>query len=1020
MESNFNQYPESVIDYNRRQRATLSSVAAMLQANAQMGGSNVPFLNSTYGSPMPYMAPNMFGQLTGMVGSVFGEEAGMITQLAGQFLVQPGLRQYTGGFGDMISNMMGAMPIGGQDVGGAAYARLQRRMGKGIPQTPGLPTDMSSQYEIDLYNERIAEFNQYVNKNQPGGSSGMQGLMRFMQTTPDLAQSANTAVQLANIQTLSADPRFQNIYAGYEALTNESIQDKDLADVIAAAKAGDAQKAHQLLQAPGMLSKAQNVIESANRASGMANFANLLTNFLPPNMKASDKASIMGLQDIVSNLMGIDKRPEEFSAAALQSLSLMGGLSTTILRDPNNPGRLDAAGDKLIAGLASNMMRDTSPYSATRALGTGKAGQLMSELAKSGILTTGGVDTLGAIKPEDVQRMEDAIAQQLEGFSEVAKAGRRMGIRVNEIVQTMQSLYGGSFARRLDDIAGQEYQNMRGSFVGPVNKDTDDFFRAEAQRKAGASVMQQVEKAVEMGRMVGLDARGSLAVMQTAGQLAEDLGVTREVGMRMGMGAMAMVQISREQQAPITIEQGLAMQRDTLAKSFKNPTARAVASLQYAAENLRVIDEKDPEYQAIMKDFNAGIAVNPARVHNLLLKQPRGEDLLRQVTSEAGVTAGMGKVDFDRYAALSESTSVLGAVKKRFAEFGVGDVDALTQKITSAAATVAENAPKMGSAADIQKMDFANFVDKFAGLDQATAGALLTTLVEQGVISAEERVAILATVSKGALTSSYKTPGSTVEASTVIPELSKEVEIRTLGAPRAVISAAAVVKNTAMLNEMYAGKAGSTITGSLKANLDEAKKAKFKEAQKQNPNLTEAEFEKQFKAQGGFTLDELFTAAGGATDASMRTFVNQAAEEIDRQIKSLPADADLREKNTLLKQQAQLADLQVAFDPTKTEAKRKELLSAITQAATPTGAPGTPGTPAAGAPGTPGAPAAGGTASAAGTPTVSATPTEIQTQAQTAVLASKDALESIDRKFGDFIEKLAVVQMAVCSLDQKV
>lgn len=1018
MESNFNQYPESVIDYNRRQRATLSSVAAMLQANAQMGGSNVPFLNSTYASPMPYMAPNMFGQLTGMVGSVFGEEAGMITQLAGQFLVQPGLRQYTGGFGDMISNMMGAMPIGGQDVGGAAYARLQRRMGKGIPQTPGLPTDMSSQYEIDLYNERIAEFNQYVNKNQPGGSSGMQGLMRFMQTTPDLAQSANTAVQLANIQTLSADPRFQNIYAGYEALTNESIQDKDLADVIAAAKAGDAQKAHQLLQAPGMLSKAQNVIESANRASGMANFANLLTNFLPPNMKASDKASIMGLQDIVSNLMGIDKRPEEFSAAALQSLSLMGGLSTTILRDPNNPGRLDAAGDKLIAGLASNMMRDTSPYSATRALGTGKAGQLMSELAKSGILTTGGVDTLGAIKPEDVQRMEDAIAQQLEGFSEVAKAGRRMGIRVNEIVQTMQSLYGGSFARRLDDIAGQEYQNMRGSFVGPVNKDTDDFFRAEAQRKAGASVMQQVEKAVEMGRMVGLDARGSLAVMQTAGQLAEDLGVTREVGMRMGMGAMAMVQISRQGQAPITIEQGLAMQRDTLAKSLKNPTVRAVASLEYA-KNLGVMDEKDPEYQAIMKDFNAGIAVDPARVNNLLLKQPGGEALLRQATSEAGVTAGMRNVDYDRYAALSESTSVLGAMKKRLATFGVGDVDALTQKITSAAATVAENAKGMGSAADIQKMDFANFVDKFAGLDQATARTLLDTLVAQNVISPEEKTALLATASKEGLISSYKTAGGTLEASTVPAELSREVQIRTLGATRADISAAAVVKNTAMLNEMYAGKAGSTITGGLKANLDSVKKAKFDEARKQNPNLTEAEFEKQFKAQGGFTLDELFTAAGGASDVSIRAYVDQAVKEIDQSIKSTPTD-NKREINTLLERKRQLEDIQLAFDPKTSSAKRKELLSAITQAATPTGAPGTPGTPAAGAPGTPGAPAAGAAAPAAGTPTVSATPIEIQTQAQTAVLASKDALESIDRKFGDFIEKLAVVQMAVCSLDQKV
>lgn len=890
-------------------RAQMAQIAAQLQGNLQMMGSGVPLGNSTYMGPQPFTSPTMFSQMTGMVGNMFGPEAGGMATLAGQLLTSPGLRGFAPGLSGMVSNMMSSMPMGGgADPGNFMYARLQSQLGRSVPGAITLPADFSNQASIDLYNEQIAQFNQFTGRNQANMPSGMPGLRRFTQGGANSAHSLGVA--LANVETLSQSERFQDTFSLFTAVNpNQRISDPDLAELVELGKQNTpeaAQKAEQLLAAnQGLKAKADKVLNTARNATGLGNLAMTLSGVMASGgVGGAEAGAMQGLGDIIMNLTGMNKNPAMFSAAAIQSMSMMGALGTSTVIDPTT-GRRVMAADRLVGGLTANFENANTPYTSTRALGPAGAGQLMQELAKSGILSSGGVDTMGALKIEDVQRMEKAIASQLEGFSEIAKVGKRLGLQVNEIVQTMQGVYGGRFGEELANAAGQEYVQAKQAFVGPVNEDTDRFLRAEAQRKAGATMMQQVEKAVQIGRYAGFDARGSLAVMQTAGQLAEDLGMGRQAGIEMGAAAMSRMQISREMGMPMSPDQALAMSRDIMVKGANNPSVQAFASLRLAI-NAGVVKAED--VQDLMNDFRAGKDIDPGEVNKRISATDAN---LSAFTGREAVAQGMTLAagDINRFYASNENVSVTGAIKRAFSAANI-DAEGMVSNLTKSQGAVLAKAFGMNQT-DVGNLNFTQFAAQFNKMgSQAERVELVDQLVNSGAIDRRTGNQILSNL--GAMTDRFGVASDRGAFRTARIRQAEEAERSLHGGYTSVeLKAGAIVANEAMINEAFRSIGGGDLQKGLTQGLKDIREEKITTAMKEG-GISRDAAEKQVDLEG-FTLPELLKASAGKTEPGMLKALEVAQANIDREMKAAERVGDKGKIEQLQLQSAEIAQYQQAL-----------------------------------------------------------------------------------------------------------
>lgn len=882
----------------------MAQIAAQLQGNMQMMGSNVPLSNSTYMMPQPFTSPTMFSQMTGMVGNMFGPEAGGIAQLAGQIITSPTMRGFMPGLSGAVSDMMRSMPIGGgADPGNFMYAQLQGRLGKSVPRGITLPADFSSQASIDLYNEQVAQFNEFTSRNQTGTASGMAGLKRFTQGGADSPHSLG--VQLANVQTLRQSSRFQDVFSLFEAVRPDQKLDdpelKALIDLAAQDTPQAAEKAKALLEAnPHLEGKAKSILNTARNATGLGNLAMTLSGMISSGgIGGAEAGALQGLGDMLMSLTGIDKDPTQFSAAAIQSMSMMGALGTSTIIDPTT-GRRVMAADRIVGGLMGNLENAKSPYAATRDLGARRSGQLLQELTKSGLLTTGGVDTMGSLSIEDVQKMEKSIAQQLEGFSEIAKAGRRIGLQVNEVVQTMQGLYGGRFGEQLANAAGQEYVQAKAAFTGPINEDTDRFLRAEAQRKAGATMMQQVEKAVQIGRYAGFDARGSLAVMQTAGQLAEDLGMGREAGMQMGMSAMGRMKISRDMGMPMDPSQALAMSRDIMAKGANNPSVQAFASMKLAIE-AGVLKETD--VQDLLADFRSGKDIDPGEVNKRLSAIP-GVNLAAFTGREAvarGMTFGAG--DINLFYATNENVNVTGALKRAFTAANI-DPEQLVSKIAKSQAGMLGEAFGM-TATEAGQLDFTQFTAKFNQIgSQAERISLVNRLVDAGTITQEEGNQMLSNL--GTMTDRFGVASDRGAFRTARIRQAEEAERQRHGGFTTVeLKAGAIVANEAMINEAFKSIGGGDLQKGLTQGLKDIREQKITDRMKAE-GISRSVAEKAVDDEG-FTLPELLKASSGVTEPGMQKAVEVGLANVNQELK-LAEKTDNKAKIEQL--QMQKADLE--------------------------------------------------------------------------------------------------------------
>lgn len=859
-----------------QRQAEQAQISAMLQSNAY--NSQTGFApNSTYRSPQPFSSLNMFGQFSNAVGSIFGQEAGQILQMAAPMLADPQMSGLLGPIPGIISAMQNSMPLGGGDVGAFAYSQLQSRLGKSIPRAMSLPTRFDSQASIDIYNDEQQQFAAFTGKANSSVPMQLKSL-----NAGDENSALNIGVQLSNARSLQQSAGMKNAFGIYEAATGQKVSDPDLDTLI---NAKDEAAANKLMFKNGISGdktklgiKADKILNNATKAAGFVNFTSTISKYAPMLSQAfGGDAGLANMVDGLQSALGLDRDPSQFSGAAIQSMSMMGALGTSRAGFDAN-GKPVFAADRVVGNLMSHLDDTTGKYAGMQKMGAGKSGEMMSELARSGILTSGGVDTYGSIKPEDVKKMEEAISGQLEAFSEVAAVGKRIGMQVSEITQSMQRMYSGRLGQELSNEAGRIYTELDKNFVGPKNDDTRLFLQNEAQRKAGVTIMQQVEKAVQVGKLAGFDAKTSMAVMETASQLGEGLGLFGAAGISMGRNAMSRVAVSREMGAPMTVEQGLAQQKDIMSKASKNSSVQAYAALKLAV-NDGVLGADNPDVKSIFDKFERGQDVSFETASNLISNTGA---TLSSYSSAQAIGQGMslkGVADnVNTFYSTNERVSVFGSVKRRLASGGL-DIEEFAKGLRG---MNADQAKALGiseeDAKNLNGLDFASAYNKLGSQDARSA--LLKTL---GV---DEKQAALIKSNLGDRVGSFNVAGDKGDSRVAGILLEEEKQRRDNGGiTNAEVKAESVVQTMAFFSNRQGSNAQQNIAASLDS-IREKKIAALVATGVAAPSATRT------VTEDGFTLPEMFTALSTMTSDEFNTVIDENKQAASKRIDEYNAKKD--------------------------------------------------------------------------------------------------------------------------------
>ena len=982
-------------DYALRNRQQLAQIAAQLQANMQMMGSNTPVANTTYRRGQPFTAPNMFGQAMGGISSMFGEEAGGMASLIGGLIPAFAGSGMLGPLPGLVSAMQTSMPIGGGDAGAFMYAQMQRRVGKSLPKPVQAPLDFKSNAAIDYYNEEQAQYEQFASQAPPGTvpnfKPGAHKLLTKNKTfgTPNPAnQHIDTraeygdgsgyskSIELANVQEMTSNSRFKSMYGLFEAATGDELGDAEVQKLIKLAQSGtadDAKEANKTLTADkanggDLARKVDRIVNNANKTSGLINFSKTLST-MANSVGGAAGIELGGMAETLMAITGADRDVSMFNPAALQSLSMKGGLGTAMTKDAN--GKLVPVVDQMTARLGSHLTDDKGPYKGARDMGAMKSGELMTELATSGLLTSGGVDTYGSLKPEDIKKMEEAVAMQLEGFSEVAAAGKRIGLQVGEIVQSMNRVYGGQLGVELADAAGAmraDFDKLNQAGTGTVGDDlvaaeerrtgqtlstgSEErrmFLNAEAQRQAGATMMQRVEEAVQVGRYAGLDARGSMALIETASQLAGDMGMSGGVGLQMGRSAMGRMAIGSEMGIPMSADQALAQSKDVMNKASKNRSVQGFSSLKLALRE-GVLNDSDPKVQALLKDFESGKPIDPAAVNKLLLDS--GVKDLSAFTSTEAVNTGMGvdgsAASISKYYATNEDVSLTGTIKRKMQKEGaIQDVEAFTKTLTtgSSASDIAKaffenpetaNNGQAASTAALDKlkdMSFGSFAAEFNKMgSQQERVALLDKLTKSGSIDAGQRASLLSNL--GNRIEQYGLAGDKGTQRTAKIRLEEEQQIRTnSGMTDAELSAVATADIQDSLNDAFRANAGGTgmadMAGESIKHIRQDKADKIKKTRiAAGGTITDDEAMEQAKKED-LTLTEMFQVMSGNAGSQMKKNVVASLASAKDELKTATDKGDKAGEALANRKITQLTDMEAYFnddDPETKEARKTKIL----------------------------------------------------------------------------------------------
>ena len=542
----------------------------------------------------PYMGQNMtmFSQLEGLAGALGGEGAGNAVAMMGLLAQNPLVKNFLPGLSGAVTNMMGTMPIGmNQDVGNFMVSRMMGRMGTGLPPYPPLPTDFTNIQQQQNFNQAFMQY-QANYTNTPALVLG------------DLAQGGKEADALrmlqglANVQVMQGDRRFKGAFDTMSAISGIDMNDPVVQRAIELGRTGTTAEADAFLKKAGNQAKVDAVLSAASNASSMNTFA---SNVAPMLMNAGisvDNPVIGGLLEVALNATGADRNPALFSPAAAQSLAMLGGLNAAGFT--GGPG---FAAEKVAMGLADRMVGG-----GIQGLDMMRGMTLTRELARQGMLTTGGVNTYGNLDTDQIKELEDTIAKQLESFKGIADLSKRVNMSIGETVASLKQVYGNDFSRQLGSAVSEAERAIR---ADPTNAGaSDEFIRAEANRRANRELFRPIAEAVTAGGMIGLNQQQSAGMLMASTDMAKGMGLGGRGGVEIMMSATAMMQGMKTAGVAMDPGQALAQAADIQQVYMNTGSGMGLGNLLKAAKERPEITS-DSEYAPLLQALKDGSKGQP-------------------------------------------------------------------------------------------------------------------------------------------------------------------------------------------------------------------------------------------------------------------------------------------------------------------------------------------------------------------------------------------------------------------------
>lgn len=739
-------------------RVYLGQVSQMLANNMVLSGSaSIPFINSNYRVPMPMGAPTMFGQMQGALSGMLGPEIGGIVGLLGNPAIQSMLPT---GVGDFVNTMMTSPALGGTaDPAAFMMSQVYRNVGRGIPRIT-MPYDFTNMQATDAYLSQRQAFSDYMGtlNGNPLGATNISALRMGANN-----ENINRVIALRNaIMMRQEDAGFKNAFGLTNAI-GDTVDVDSFYSKSGLAGINSEQDALRFLSDANNKKTADKILADARLASGLITGADYLSGFVGGSR--TDNAQMQSIGDFLIDTLNIGNNRQTFMPEVSRIVGNMGGMATAMAVGSNNQS---IAAANLVAGrIESALGGPNNMFSSIQGMGYRRTQELMSTLSNNGLISAGGVDVFGSLKQGDVDKLSNSLMTQLEGFSEIAKVGKRVGLKVDEVVKGMDTIYGGRINQVLSNkadsilsdfnrVTGPNGQTAGDLLVAQENirragipgatplsgaGEISEFLRLEAQRQAGREVGKDLAETINLGRFAGIDAKGTMAVANTVTQMLQNIGMGGEGSLDMTQQALAIVASSRTSGAPVTVAQAVAGVTGIMATAADDPSTKAYASLMRAAElGINGLNKNDPRVQAITEKFRRGEAVDDSevmalvgndRVYSRLLEEsPRNMASIfndiqsNQVSGANGVVSFFRRELADAVGGDADADRIFSRLEKDFAPGGGGIAEALKRIRTMAPNQARAALQKAGfSSNDIDALNLVmrqkNY--KFAGMEEGAA-----------------------------------------------------------------------------------------------------------------------------------------------------------------------------------------------------------------------------------------------------------------------------------------------------------
>ena len=354
-------------------------------------------------------------------------------------------------------------------------------------------------------------------------------------------------------------------------------------------------------------------------------------------------------------------------------------------------------GSELSTDLISRVNDIESPLSE---VGFRGAGEALEQLASRNMLDIGRVNLSGAVNRNQLDELKKRAVEQVEDIGEILKAGKEIGLTIDQTLTAFQAFTGGDLQGRLKRAEDRAVRNFgRTPFAGTM----DEAVR-EARQQTAEVTAREFREAQIAAELAGSDLPTLLAVASAgAGQL-EQMGIS---GTQSALLDEVTALTAQAQGTGVTQAQIAQMAAGRVGTFVRTREGRAAAVLMNAVQT-GMVDENDPQIQALMDQFQSTGRIDAGQVNEALSGAGLGRDTITSLFSSQGVQNALSNPE------VSEALTEAMTFDERFNFTGTMR-RAITRRMrTGVGATVAQ-----------QLQD--------AGIDQST----LQDLIIQGIANGD-------------------------------------------------------------------------------------------------------------------------------------------------------------------------------------------------------------------------------------------------------------------------------------------